>query len=160
LENLEVGGARVARRERRARIDELLERYPRLAELRRSRADSLSGEERQMLAVARALMTRPRYLLLDEPSAGLSPLLTQHLFESLADIRPRFGMTVLVVEQNAAEALAVSDRGVVLAVGRIALSGSASDLLDDPRMSDLYLGGSPAGAAGERSNGHLPGPAG
>lgn len=156
-ENLEVGGFRLARRERRSRVEELLEQYPRLGELRRSRADSLSGGERQMLAVARALMTRPRYLLVDEPSAGLSPLLTQRLFQSLAGIRASHGTTILMVEQNAAEALAVSDRGVVLAVGRIALAGPAAELLGDPRMSDIYLGGSPRSGADGRPDSGRPG---
>jgi branched-chain amino acid transport system ATP-binding protein len=149
-ENLEIGGARLARTERRARADELLALYPSLAERARSRADSLSGGERQMLAIARALMTRPRHLLLDEPSAGLSPAMLGQLFATLADVRAREGVTILVVEQNAAQSLAISDRGLVLVMGQVALDGDAAALLDDPRVSDLYLGGapSPASAAG------------
>jgi branched-chain amino acid transport system ATP-binding protein len=93
-------------------------------------------------------MTRPRCLLLDEPSAGLSPLLLERVFEMLAQLREREGLTILVVEQNAADSLAVSDRGVVLVLGEVALSGSANELLDDPRVSDLYLGGVPELADG------------
>jgi branched-chain amino acid transport system ATP-binding protein len=144
-ENLELGGARLPRRQRRARAEELLETYPRLGERLRQRADSQSGGERQMLAIARALMTRPRCLLLDEPSAGLSPLMLEQLFAMLAEIRERDEVTVLVVEQNAAQSLAVSDRGLVLVLGRVALEGAAASLLEDPRVSELYLGGMPGG---------------
>ena len=150
-ENLELGGARLPRRERRARAEELLERYPRLGERLRQRADSQSGGERQMLAIARALMTRPRCLLLDEPSAGLSPLMLENLFAMLAEIREHDGVTVLVVEQNAAQSLAVSDRGLVLVLGRVALEGAAASLLEDPRVSELYLGGLPDVPAAEHA---------
>lgn len=143
-ENLELGGARLSRRQRRARIEELLDAYPKLAERSRQRADSQSGGERQTLAIARALMTRPRYLLLDEPSAGLSPLALQSLFEMLAELRAREGVTILVVEQNAAQSLAVSDRGLVLVLGRIELEATAERMLDDSRVSELYLGGGSA----------------
>jgi branched-chain amino acid transport system ATP-binding protein len=143
-ENLELGGGRLPRRERRERTDELLELYPALGERLRQRADSQSGGERQMLAVARALMTRPRCLLLDEPSAGLSPLMLEQVFSMLAGLREREGVTILVVEQNAIHSLGVSDRGVVLVLGEIALEGPARELLDDPRVSELYLGGTPA----------------
>ena len=142
-ENLDLGGARMPRAERRQRIEELTELYPILGERLRQRADSQSGGERQMLATARALMTRPRCLLLDEPSAGLSPMMLEQVFDMLAELREREGLTILVVEQNAADSLAVSDRGVVLVLGEIALTGSADELLDDPRVSDLYLGGTP-----------------
>jgi branched-chain amino acid transport system ATP-binding protein len=142
-ENLELGGARLPRAERRRRIDELLELYPRLAERVRQRADSQSGGERQMLAIARALMTRPRCLLLDEPSAGLSPLMLEQVFDMLAELRRREGVTILVVEQNAVDSLSVSDRGVVLVLGTVAVTAAADELLDDPRLSELYLGGVP-----------------
>ncbi len=142
-ENLNLGGARLPRAERRQRIEELTDLYPILGERMRQRADSQSGGERQMLATARALMTRPRCLLLDEPSAGLSPLMLEQVFEMLAQLREREGLTILVVEQNAADSLAVSDRGVVLVLGEVGLTGKADDLLDDPRVSDLYLGGTP-----------------
>jgi branched-chain amino acid transport system ATP-binding protein len=140
-ENLELGGARLRSRERRRRIDELFELYPQLHERRRQRADSQSGGERQTLAIARALMTRPRCLLLDEPSAGLSPIMLERLFSMLRDLRAREAVTILVVEQNAAQSLAVSDRGLVLVLGRVELEGGATALLGDPRVSELYLGG-------------------
>jgi branched-chain amino acid transport system ATP-binding protein len=154
-ENLDLGGSRLPRAERKRRIDELLELYPVLGERLRQRADSQSGGERQMLAIARALMTRPRCLLLDEPSAGLSPLMLEQVFSMLAELREREGVTILVVEQNAVDSLSVSDRGVVLVLGEVALEGPARELLDDPRVSELYLGGVPeieaAGVAeGER----------
>jgi branched-chain amino acid transport system ATP-binding protein len=140
-ENLELGGARLSRSDRRDRVEELLEAYPKLHERRRQRAESQSGGERQVLAIARALMTRPRHLLLDEPSAGLSPIALESLFEMLTELRARDGVTILIVEQNAAQSLAVSDIGLVLVLGRIALKAEAETLLDDSRVSDLYLGG-------------------
>jgi branched-chain amino acid transport system ATP-binding protein len=154
-ENLDLGGSRLPRAERKRRIDELLELYPVLGERLRQRADSQSGGERRVLAIARALMTRPRCLLLDEPSAGLSPLMLEQVFSMLAELREREGVTILVVEQNAVDSLSVSDRGVVLVLGEVALEGPARELLDDPRVSELYLGGVPeieaAGVAeGER----------
>ncbi len=142
-ENLELGGARLSRKARRERIAELVELYPILGERLRQRADSQSGGERQMLATARALMTRPRCLLLDEPSAGLSPLMLEQVFSMLGELREREGITILLVEQNAAESLRASDRGVVLVLGEVALSGPANELLDDPRIAELYLGGIP-----------------
>jgi len=151
-ENLDLGGTRLPRAERKRRIDELLELYPMLGERLGQRADSQSGGERQMLAIARALMTRPRCLLLDEPSVGLSPLMLEHVFSMLAELREREGVTILVVEQNAVDSLSVSDRGVVLVLGEVALERSAQELLDDPRVSELYLGGTPdiePAAAGE-----------
>jgi branched-chain amino acid transport system ATP-binding protein len=142
-ENLDLGGTRLPRAERKRRIEELLELYPTLGERLRQRADSQSGGERQMLAIARALMTRPRCLLLDEPSAGLSPLMLEQVFSMLAELREREGVTILVVEQNAVDSLSVSDRGVVLVLGEVVLERSAQELLDDPRVSELYLGGTP-----------------
>jgi branched-chain amino acid transport system ATP-binding protein len=108
-----------------------------------------------MLAIARALMTRPRHLLLDEPSAGLSPAMLEQLFEMLAEIREREGVTILIVEQNAAQSLAVSDRGLVLALGSVALVGRAKDLLADPRVSELYLGGAPQAAEPDQTKQHV-----
>jgi branched-chain amino acid transport system ATP-binding protein len=142
-ENLNLGGVRMTRAARRERVEELVELYPVLGERLRQRADSQSGGERQMLAIARALMTRPRCLLLDEPSAGLSPLLLEQAFEMLAGLREREGVTILVAEQNAVDSLSVSSRGVVLVLGEVALTGPAEELLDDPRVSELYLGGVP-----------------
>jgi branched-chain amino acid transport system ATP-binding protein len=152
-ENLDLGGTRLPRAERKRRIEELLQLYPTLGERLRQRADSQSGGERQMLAIARALMTRPRCLLLDEPSAGLSPLMLEQVFSMLAELREREGVTILVVEQNAVDSLSVSDRGVVLVLGEVALERAAQELLDDPRVSELYLGGTPEiepAAAGEK----------
>jgi branched-chain amino acid transport system ATP-binding protein len=142
-ENLNLGGVRMSRAARRERVEELVELYPILGERLRQRADSQSGGERQMLAIARALMTRPRCLLLDEPSAGLSPLLLEQSFEMLAGLREREGVTILVAEQNAVDSLSVSSRGVVVVLGEVALTGPAEELLDDPRVSELYLGGVP-----------------
>jgi branched-chain amino acid transport system ATP-binding protein len=142
-ENPALGGARMPRAERRERIEELLDLYPILGERLGQRADSQSGGERQMLAIARALVTRPRCLLLDEPSAGLAPLMLEQVFSMLADLREREGVTMLLVEQNAVDSLSVSDRGVVLVLGEVALEGPAQQLLDDPRVSELYLGGTP-----------------
>jgi branched-chain amino acid transport system ATP-binding protein len=139
-ENLELGGARLSRAERAKRSEELLTRYSQLRSRIRQRADTQSGGERQVLAVARALMTRPRYLLLDEPSAGLSPLMLTQLFEMLQQLREEEQVTILIVEQNAVQSLAISDRGVVLAFGRVALEDDAPSLLADQRVAELYLG--------------------
>ena len=140
-ENLEIGGQHLSRAVRRTRIEEMYERYPRLRERRRQRADALSGGERQTLALSRALMSNPRYLLLDEPSAGLSPLFLSEMFDAIEKISTDHGVSVLLVEQNAAQALAISDRGYVLVLGVVALTGPAGELLDDPKVQELYLGG-------------------
>lgn len=143
-DNLRAGGQHLRRAERDSRVDELLELYPALGRRPGARADSLSGGERQLLAVCRALMPRPRTLLLDEPSAGLAPARVTELFDAIAAIRDRDGVTVLLVEQNATQSLAISDAGIVLVQGRVALADSAARLLADPRVSELYLGGLPA----------------
>lgn len=142
-ENLELGAVRLSRADRRQRIRELIELYPTLGERLSQRADSQSGGERQVLAIARALMTRPRHLLLDEPSAGLSPVMVERVFGMLTALRDRDGVTILLIEQNAVQSLAVSDRGLVLVAGQVVLEAPAAELLTDPRLSEMYLGGTP-----------------
>jgi len=115
------------------------ERFPRLAERRKQVAGTLSGGEQQMLALARALMTRPRLLLLDEPSMGLAPMMVTRIFDLVEDIA-RQGVTILLVEQNARLALEVSRRGYVMESGAITLAGPARELLDNPRVREAYLG--------------------
>jgi branched-chain amino acid transport system ATP-binding protein len=140
LENLEIGGATLPRRIRRQRIAEMLETYPDLAHRQRTRAASLSGGQRQMLAMARALMPSPRVLLLDEPSAGLSPKLLQDLFRNVRELRDRQQVTVALVEQNAHAALAISDHGIVLVAGEVARDATADQIAHDPAIAELYLG--------------------
>ena len=137
-ENLALGADfdRTAMAERRARV---LTLFPDLAQLAHRRAGKLSGGQRQMVAVGRALMSAPKLLMLDEPSAGLSPKLTQTVFSQLHRIREA-GVSILIVEQKARAALKVSDRGYVLAEGRERMHGSAADLLDSPEIGALYLG--------------------
>ncbi|WP_310330058.1 ABC transporter ATP-binding protein [Roseateles asaccharophilus] len=140
-ENLQVGGHHLADRQVRERMDELCAHYPVLKRKFNDPAASMSGGERQILALARALMPRPRMLLLDEPSAGLSPKMLGEVFEAIVKIRDKEGVCILMVEQNAMEALRISDRAYVLSMGRVALTGAAADLMDDPQVRELYLGG-------------------
>ena len=118
----------------------VMELFPILQERRRQAAGTLSGGEQQMLAIGRALMSQPRVLLLDEPSMGLSPLMTQQVFDVLQELK-REGLTLLLVEQNAYEALTISDRAYIMETGHITLEGKSSELIDDPRVRDAYLGG-------------------
>lgn len=113
--------------------------FPRLRERRRQLAGTMSGGEQQMLAVGRALMSRPKLLMLDEPSLGLAPLIVRELFEIFARLKAD-GTTILLVEQNARAALALADRGYVLEAGEVTLQGSAAELMDDPRVLEAYLG--------------------
>jgi branched-chain amino acid transport system ATP-binding protein len=117
----------------------VLEMFPRLKERYKQLGGTLSGGEQQMLAIGRALMGKPRLLLLDEPSMGLAPLVVAQIFEILRDIN-NSGVTVLLVEQNAAQALGLADRGYVLETGEIVLEGTGSDLLADDRIRAAYLG--------------------
>ena len=120
--------------------DKAMALFPILKERRKQAAGTLSGGEQQMLAIGRALMGNPRLLLLDEPSMGLSPLMTQQVFDVLAELKAG-GMTILLVEQNAYEALTISDRAYIMESGNITLEGRSSELIDDPRVKDAYLGG-------------------
>jgi branched-chain amino acid transport system ATP-binding protein/neutral amino acid transport system ATP-binding protein len=138
-ENLEMGGY-VDPRGSARRIDAVFDRFPVLARKRRHAARTLSGGERQILAMAMALMVEPKLLLLDEPSAGLAPLAAERLFESIAAVN-RDGVAVAMVEQNASEALAVADRAYILVDGRNHRSGSAAELAADPDIRRIFLGG-------------------
>ncbi|MEW6547114.1 MAG: ABC transporter ATP-binding protein [Bacillota bacterium] len=140
LENLEMGAyTRSDRKEIQQSLERVFHHFPRLKERIKQVAGTLSGGEQQMLAMGRALMARPRLLLLDEPSMGLSPILVQEIFSIITDIN-RDGTTVLLVEQNAAMALSVATRGYVLETGRIVMEGRAADLRADPRVRAAYLG--------------------
>ena len=140
-ENLNLGGTFMPAKRRADRIEEIVALYPLLKRKLLERAYTLSGGERQILAMARALMPSPNYLLLDEPSAGLSPTMLTQVFEAIVALVKQTGIGVLLVEQNAAQALEISDRAYVLVLGRAALTGPAHDLMTDPQVRDLYLGG-------------------
>ena len=137
-ENLEMGGVSLAG-EMEERLEGVLELFPRLAERLGQRAGTLSGGEQKMLAVGRAMVTRPSLLMLDEPSAALSPKVMGQLFAEIEEINRR-GVTILMVEQNARRALAISDRGYILEMGRNRFQGPAKSLLDNPEVCSLYLG--------------------
>ena len=121
-------------------LTDVYDRFPRLSERRDQRASTLSGGERQMLALGRALMARPRLLMLDEPSLGLAPLIIREVFRIIASLR-ELGVSILLVEQNARAALETADFGYVLETGEIVHSGPAADLMHDPRVAASYLGG-------------------
>jgi branched-chain amino acid transport system ATP-binding protein len=140
LENLEMGAYALRDRAKvRDGLDRGFSLFPRLKERMTQRAGTLSGGEQQMLAIARALMSRPKLLLLDEPSLGLAPIVCQTIFKTIDDIKAA-GTTVLLVEQNASAALARSDRGYVLETGAVVLEGNAGDIARDPRVREAYLG--------------------
>lgn len=138
-DNLKVSGGILPKAEVPRRIEDMYQLFPDLRERRRTPAGNLSGGQRQMVAVARALMVRPKLLVLDEPSAGLSPKFVSMVFRMLADVR-KAGVTILLVEQNARAALAIGDRAYVLVEGREAHEGPAAALWQDPVVAELYLG--------------------
>lgn len=138
MENLEIG-AYLRRGSPKAELDRVFALFPRLAERRRQDGGTLSGGEQQMLAIGRALMVQPKLVLLDEPSMGLAPMVVESIFSILAQVRST-GATILLVEQNASQALELADRGYVLENGRVALADSAANLLGDVRVRAAYLG--------------------
>jgi branched-chain amino acid transport system ATP-binding protein len=139
-ENLDMGA--YLRRDKSVNedLDRVFELFPRLQERERQKAGTMSGGEQQMLAIGRALMARPRLLLLDEPSMGISPILTERIYDTIAEIN-RQGTTILLVEQNANFALGVSQRGYVLETGKVVLSNESAALKEDPEVQKAYLGG-------------------
>jgi branched-chain amino acid transport system ATP-binding protein len=141
-DNLLLGGyrqVRLGRKDGAAAMEEVFALFPRLKERRKQLAGTLSGGERQMLAVGRALMSKPQLLMLDEPSLGLAPLIVKEIFKTIEGLRAT-GVTILLVEQNARAALEVADHAYVLEMGEIALEGPAAELAKDPRVIDTYLG--------------------
>ena len=138
-ENLMMGAFVRSDAEIEADIDKVFSIFPRLKERRAQLSGTMSGGEQQMLAMGRALMARPKVLLLDEPSMGLSPIMVDKIFEVVADIHQR-GTTILLVEQNASRALQLADRGYVMESGEVTMQGDAKQLLDDPKVRAAYLG--------------------
>ena len=138
-ENLEMGGFTRPKGEIAGSMDEMFQRFPRLKEREKQVAGTLSGGEQQMLAMARALMSRPRLLMLDEPSMGLAPILVEQIFEIVKELHGS-GVTVLLVEQNAQMALSIADRAYVLETGRITMEGNAADMLHNDQVRKAYLG--------------------
>lgn len=140
-ENLEMGAfTRGDKAEIQKSMENAFERFPRLAERRKQLGGTLSGGEQQMLAIARGLMARPRAMLLDEPSMGLSPLLVEQIFTIIRDINNQ-GTSILLVEQNAQMALSIADRAYVLETGRVVLEGTGQELLQNEMVAEAYLGG-------------------
>ncbi|MFC5994385.1 ABC transporter ATP-binding protein [Pseudonocardia hispaniensis] len=124
-----------------ARLDQIFELFPRLADRQHQQASTMSGGEQQMLAIARALMSRPKLLLLDEPSLGLAPQVTAEVFQTLRSLKEDSQISMLVVEQNAHLSMAIADRAAVLESGRIVLEGTPADISNNPALRDAYLGG-------------------
>ena len=138
-ENIEMGAYILGRVPEEA-VEDVFSRFPRLKERSRQEAGTLSGGEQQMLAMARALMSKPKLIMMDEPSMGLSPILVEQIFSIIAELR-QSGATILLVEQNANKALKITDRAYVLETGRITLSGSGRELLESEDVKKAYLGG-------------------
>lgn len=147
LENLELGGITLGMKTTRERIPEVLERFPRVKERLHSPAAALSGGEQKQLEVARALLLRPRVLLIDEPSIGLSPLVVLDVFRLLRRLADEEGVTVLMVEQNVKSALQMADDAIALESGRLVLHKPAEELLADPHIERLFLGSAQPAAA-------------
>jgi branched-chain amino acid transport system ATP-binding protein len=139
LENLQMGGFTRSAAENAEQIERVYQLFPRLKERSGQKGGTLSGGEQQMLAIGRAMMTRPRVLLLDEPSLGLAPILVQQIFEIIKEINAQ-GITILLVEQNAIQALAIASRGYVLQTGEVVLSGSSTELAENETVRKAYLG--------------------
>jgi branched-chain amino acid transport system ATP-binding protein len=139
-ENLELGAFTRPKANIKEDMEEIFERFPRLKERRRQLAGTLSGGEQQMLAMGRAMMSKPKLLMLDEPSMGLAPILIEEIFDIIKSLNER-GTTILLVEQNAQMALSIADRGYVLETGKIVTSADAKTLLNDDVVRKAYLGG-------------------
>lgn len=140
-ENLVLGGIwRGNKADTAQAIDEVVELFPRLGERMSQSADTLSGGERQMLAIGRALVSRPKLLLLDEPSLGLAPLVIEQIFQTIDQLRHKLGLTVVLVEQNAMSALEIADIGIIINLGHVVATGKANDLINDPALRAAYLG--------------------
>jgi branched-chain amino acid transport system ATP-binding protein len=141
MENLQMGAAVIGGAHFEEDLERVFTMFPRIKQRIGQRGGTLSGGEQQMLAIARALMSRPRLLLLDEPSLGLAPLIVKQIFDIIADLNERTGLTVLLVEQNAFHALRLADRGYVMVNGAITMSGTGRELLDRPEIRAAYLEG-------------------
>ena len=140
-ENLELGAIwRRNAKESKESIDQVVSIFPRLGERLQQRSDTLSGGERQMLAIGRAIMSKPQLLLLDEPSLGLAPLVIEQIFQTIRDLTTSMNLTVLLVEQNAMGALKIADLGIVLNLGKVVAINHAQVLIDDPAVRAAYLG--------------------
>ena len=139
-ENLEMGGYSRPNDEIPASLEDVFKRFPRLKEREKQIAGTLSGGEQQMLAMGRALMSKPKLLMLDEPSMGLAPILVEQIFDIIKELHAA-GTTILLVEQNAQMALSIADRAYVLGTGKITISGPADEVLADDRVREAYLGG-------------------
>ena len=139
-ENLEMGGYMRSKEDIKTTIEDVYKRFPRIRERRRQIAGTLSGGEQQMLAIGRSLMSRPKLVMMDEPSMGLAPVLVQQIFDIIKELN-NAGTTILLVEQNALMALSIAHRGYVLETGKIVLSSNAKDLLENDEVKKAYLGG-------------------